>query len=154
MDPKILFWTAAFANMTAIMVIATRGVRQIRRGEVARHRKSMLTCGGLVGLFLSSYVLKVILLGREDLSVWSSLHRGNLYFHETCVVSMLLLGGFAAQRAWRMRDTRNVTRSPDDPMAPVGIVRLHRAAGRVAVGAAFMGLLTAGIVLAGMYQRL
>ena len=153
-DPKVLYWTAALANMLAIPVFAARGIGQIRRGEVARHRRSMLTCALLVAAFLVSYGFKLALLGPEDLSVWSGFSRWTLRFHELFVLAMLLGGGLALQRARRMKGTRNVTRVPSDAAAPASTARVHRRAGWTGVVAAVLGVLSAAVVLAGMYERI
>ena len=129
MDAKVLYWTGAFVNFAVITVLVLRGIGQIRRGEVARHRRSMLTGAALVGAFLVSYGFKLALLGRENLAVWSDFHVNNLRIHETCVLMMLLAGAVAATLARRMRDTRNVTRDPTDAFAPDATVRWHRRAG-------------------------
>ncbi len=154
MDPKVLYWTGAFINFSLITALAIRGVGQIRRGEVARHRRSMLTCAALVGAFLVSYGVKLVFLGRENLAVWSAFHSGNLRFHETCVLLMIVSGIVALTRARKMRGTRNVTRDPASPSAPESTVRWHHRAGRTGVVSAVLGLLTAGMVLFGMYSRL
>ncbi len=153
MDPKVLYWTGALVNLAVILTLAARGVLQVRRGEVVRHRRSMLTAGSLILAFLFSYVLKLFFLGRENLAVWSEFDRGLLRFHELCVVTMLIAGGIALHRAWRMRDTRNVTHSPEDESAPAAVVKLHRRAGWSGVVGAGLGFLTAAVVLLGMYQR-
>jgi hypothetical protein len=67
---------------------------------------------------------------------------------------MLVAGIFAVSRAWKMRTTRLVTRSPDDPVAPKSLVRLHRRSGLTAVVSALLGFVTASFVLYGMYARL
>ncbi|MEE2673646.1 MAG: DUF420 domain-containing protein [Myxococcota bacterium] len=154
MDLKVLYWTGAFINFGLISALAYRGVRQIRRGEVARHRRSMSTCAVLVGAFLVSYGFKLRFLGREDLGVWSDFHVGNLRIHETCVLAMLAAGIVAITRARKMRDTRSVTRDPASPPAPASTVRWHQRAGWTSVVSAGLGLLTAATVLFGMYSRL
>ncbi len=153
MDPKLLYWTGAFANMGAVLVLAVLGVRRLRAGEVARHRRSMLTAGALVVAFLVSYVIKVAFLGREDLSVWSAPDRWILWTHELCVATLLLSGGFAAWRGRTLRRSRRVTRNPEDPVAPAAVTRQHRAAGKVALVAVGLGFMTASFVLLGMYRR-
>jgi len=153
MDPKVLYWTGALVNLGVIAVLVTRGVGQVRRGEVARHRRSMVTSAWLVVAFLVSYVFKVMLLGREDLAVWSNVYVQTLRFHETCVLVMLVGGVIALTRARRMRGTRNVTRDPSDAPAPDSTVRWHHRAGWAAVVGAIAGLLSAGVVLVGMYAR-
>jgi uncharacterized membrane protein YozB (DUF420 family) len=154
LDLKVLYWTGAFINFSLITALAIRGVGQIRRGEVARHRRSMLTCAALVGAFLASYGLKLVFLGRENLAVWSAFYMGSLRFHETCVLLMIVSGIVAVTRARKMRGTRSVTRDPASPPAPESTVRWHHRAGWTGVGSAVLGLLTAGMVLFGMYSRL
>lgn len=153
MDPKLLFWTGAFANMGFVLGFAWAGVRQRRRGDIDRHRRSMGVAAALVGAFLLAYALKLALLGREALETWSLAAVWTLRIHELCVAGMLLAGGAAALRALALRSTRNATRSPDDPVAPPGMATWHRRAGWVAVLSAALGFATAGLVLAGMYQR-
>ena len=114
----------------------------------------MLTSAWLVVAFLVSYVFKVMLLGREDLAVWSNVYVQTLRFHETCVLVMLVAGAIAITRARRMRGTRNVSRDPAVAPAPESIVKWHRRAGWTAVVGAVAGLLSAGVVLVGMYARL
>ena len=154
MDAKIVYWTGAFINFGLITVLAIRGVRQIRRGDLARHRRSMLTCAALVGAFLVSYGIKLGVLGRENLAVWSGLDRGILRLHEACVLVMLVAGAVAITRVRRLWNPRNV--SPDlaqsTPLAPT--LRSHRRAGWTGVGAATLGVVTAALVLFGMYARL
>ena len=76
-----------------------------------------------------------------------------LRLHEACVFTMLVAGVVAGRRGLRLGRTRNVTRDPADPAAPVALARGHRVAGWIAVLGATLGLLTAILVLAGMYRR-
>jgi uncharacterized membrane protein YozB (DUF420 family) len=154
MDPKVIYWSGAFANMALITVLALRGVGQVRRGEVRSHRRSMLSCIALVVAFLVSYVLKVAYLGREELDQWSAFYVNTLRFHETCVLAMTIAGGIALHRARAMRGTRNRTRNAADPHAPVATTRLHRRAGRVGIASLVFALASAGVVLFGMYARM
>ncbi|MEE3329701.1 MAG: DUF420 domain-containing protein [Myxococcota bacterium] len=153
MDAKLGFWCLALLNMSVLVTFIARGVMQIRRGEVAAHKRSMITATSLVGLFLVSYLLKASLLGKEDLSVWSEFHVWNLRIHESFVLMMLLAGGFAIWRASKMAGMRNVTKNREDPLAPETLVRLHTRAGWTAVVSAALGLATAAVVLAGMLGR-
>lgn len=151
MDPKLLYWTGAFANLGLIAACALLGVRHIRRGEVAGHRRMMLAATSLVGLFLVSYLLKVGLLGREDRSAWSALDLGVLYVHELCIAAMLIGGALAGHRAWRFRAGLG-------PRPPTAQERsrdhlLHRRSGWVALVGCLLGLVTAFGILAGMYAR-
>jgi len=154
MDAKLLFWAGALLNMAVMFGLMCNGVRQIRRGNVTAHKRSMVGATSLVGLFLVAYLFKATLLGREDFSLWSTASIWNLRFHETCVLLMLMAGGFALVRSRRLRETRNVTKQREDPMAPEEHVRSHTRAGWAAVGSAALGLLTAVFVLVGMFGRL
>jgi uncharacterized membrane protein YozB (DUF420 family) len=154
MDPKVLYWTGALANMLLITALAVRGAGQVKRGEIPAHRRSMLACVALVVAFLVSYALKVVFLGREHLDVWSSLYVNTLRFHETCVLVMVIGGGVALHRARAMRGTRNRTREAADPAAPSAVVSLHHRSGRVAIVALVLAVLSAAVVLFGMYSRL
>ena len=153
MDPKLLFWTGALANMSVVVSLAALGVRARRRGDIARHRRLMLTGGALVSLFLLSYVVKLLCLGREDMDTWSSGAVWMLRVHETCVLVMLVAGCLAARRGLAMARTRNVTHDPSDPPAAPERARGHRLAGWAAASAAAAGFLTACLVLFGMYER-
>lgn len=153
MDPKLLFWTGAFANMGVIVGFAAWGVAARRRGAMALHRRNMLIGVGLVLLFVLSYLIKLLLLGREDRSAWSSGDVWTLWIHELCVLAMLIAGGVAAWRGRKLATTRNNTLSPQDPPAPAGLARGHRLAGWAAVIAVLLAFLTASLVLAGMYRR-
>ncbi|MDH3686166.1 MAG: DUF420 domain-containing protein [Myxococcales bacterium] len=153
MDAKLLFWTVALLNMGVVVGLGAHGIRLVRRGEVQRHRRAMLAASVLVVGFVVAYVLKVAFLGGEDLDTWSSAARGVLYFHETCVAAMLVGGAVAGWRAWKLRGTRLLTRNAADPPAPAGAFRLHRLAGRAAMIAAVLGVLSATVMLGGMYSR-
>lgn len=153
MDPNLVFWTAALANMGLVLGLAVNGVRQRRRGDVPRHRRSMLGAGALVGLFLVGYALKLAFLGREAVETWTPAAIWTLRLHELCVASMLLGGGVAGVRATGLRRTRNATRNPADAPATRSVVVWHRRAGWTAVVAAGLGFGSAVMVLLGMYQR-
>ena len=152
MDPKLLYWTAAFVNMAGVMAAAATGVRAIRRGNVSLHRRCMLTASALVVGFELSYALKLVVLGREDLLRWSPAAVTVLRVHELCVFTMLVGGALAGARAWRLRRDP-VARGEIARGAPAARWRGHRRAGWTAVTAAVLGVITAAIVLAGMYQR-
>jgi len=141
LDPKLAYWTAALANMLAIVALATVAVGRARRREIAGHRRLMLTAAALVGLFLISYVAKVWLLGREQLELWDARYVFTLRFHETCVLAMVVAGS----RAIWLGARRGFT----DPMR----ARSHRRAGWTAVVSAGLGVASAGYVLFGMYER-
>ena len=153
MEPKLVYWTAALANMGVIVVLALRGVAHRRRGAIDRHRRSMLAAGWLVLAFLASYAVKLAVLGREAMQLWSPTAVWVLRIHELCVLTMLVAGGAALWRGRSLSRTRNASLDPRDPPAPAALADGHRRLGTVAVAAALLGFLTAVLVLAGMYAR-
>ncbi len=153
MDPKLLYWSLALANMLAVVGFAAAGVRAVRRGELARHRRCMTTAAWLVAAFLLSYLVKRFWAGSEDLAVWSSAARGNLYVHESFVATMLVAGATALVLGRRIARTRRFTGRAEDPAPTAAQLRTHRRFGWVAVTASALGLLTAYGILAGMFER-
>ena len=153
MDPKLVYWTLALANLGAIAGCLLAGVLRIRGRDVRGHRRRMLAASALVGLFLSSYVLKLIFLGREDRSLWTALDRALLYSHELCVAAALAAGAVAGYCAWRFSARLGGGAPLPNPPRALRIRRVHRRAGRAAVVACLLALVTAALVLAGMYAR-
>ncbi len=155
LDPKVLYWTGAWINMLAIVVLALWGVRKVRRREIAAHRRRMLGAAALVVVFLISYALKLLFLGREQLDTWAPTYRGILRFHEACIAVMIVAGGSTLYLAYRLRlaIAPDGSQSSDDPSAIPNRLALHRRAGRTAVAAAALGLFSAAVVLLGMYRR-
>jgi hypothetical protein len=97
----------------------------------------------LVVAFVVSYVFKVVLLGKEELHLWSPASVRVLRVHETVVLVMVAAGGAARFLARRLM--RPATASAARPR--------HRWAGRTAVVAGLGALATATMVLVGMYLR-
>ena len=153
MDPKLLYWSLALVNMVAVVGFAATGVRAVRRGELTRHRRCMTTAAWLVGAFLLSFLGKRFWTGPEELALWSSAARLNLYVHESFVTTMLLAGAGALLLGRRIARTRRVTGRAEDPAPSAAQLRRHRRFGWVAIVAATLGLLTAYGVLAGMFER-
>lgn len=148
MDPKVAYWTGAWINMALVVAFVLAGVRQARRGDYARHRTRMLAATSLVGLFLLSYVVKLMLLGREQLELWSRMHVSVLRFHELCVAALVLGGGVALTLAlWRGMPLAGSERRERTH-------RRHRRAGWTALVGAVLGVISASWVLFGMYARL
>ena len=150
----MIYWTAAWLNMLVLTGFALSGVRQVRRGQIARHRRSMLTASALVLGFVVSYAIKLAVLGREDLSVWSPTSVGILRFHELCIAVMLIAGTLAIWRGRKLARTQLLVQAPDAPKPDLKQLARHKRAGRTAVAAALLGMLSAALVLAGMYGRL
>jgi uncharacterized membrane protein YozB (DUF420 family) len=152
-DPRLAYWTFALTVMGGVVACAVTGVRAVRHGDVTRHKRFMLSAVGLVGVFIASYLLKLATIGREHVATWGATSVWVLRIHELCVFTMILAGVIAGTRALRLRRMRNATKRPEDPIAPPGLVRWHRGAGRTAVTAAGLGFLFAMLILAGMYRR-
>jgi len=153
MDPKLLFWMAALVNLGVLCGFALYGVLFARRGEIARHRRAMKIASWMIFGFLGAYVLKVMLLGREDQSVWTFLDVWVLRVHELFVVFMLVGGGVAWIQSRKLVGTRIVTHDPEDPPPDPKVLRVHRIAGRTAVVSSVLAFLMAIGVLAGMIAR-
>ena len=153
MDPKILFWAAALLNLGVLCGFGLLGVRYARRGEIARHRQNMKIASLLILVFLAAYVLKVVFLGREDQSVWSSLDVWVLRIHELFVVFMLVGGSIAWRQGRKLEGTRIATRDPADPVPDPKVLQTHRRAGWTAVLGGVLAFFMAIGVLAGMIAR-
>ena len=153
MDPKLVFWTAATLNMALLWGFAAFGVRRVRAGATASHRRAMLVSAGLVVAFVASYGFKLLLLGREDLSLWSPAAVWTLRFHELCVFTMLVSGGLALRRGLALARTRALDPDQTAPEPLPGDLSRHRRTGRIAVIAGGLGLLSACAVLRSMYER-
>jgi uncharacterized membrane protein YozB (DUF420 family) len=153
MDPKLFFWCWALANMALVLGLGVRGWRAIRAQRVDAHRRAMVWAGFWVVAFLVAYVVKSIVLGKEDRSLWSTAELVNLRVHESFVAGMLVAGVTAFVLGRRLATTRRVTQREADPLAPPDAISRHRLAGRIALLGAVLGFLTACGVLAGMLAR-
>jgi uncharacterized membrane protein YozB (DUF420 family) len=153
MDPKLFFWTAALINLGVLCGIALFGVLFARRGEIARHRRAMKIASSLVALFLVSYAVKLLILGRENMAIWTVADVGALRVHEVFVLQMVVAGCVAWIRSRKLLLTKLVTHDPADPVPDSRVVRIHRIAGRTAVTGAVLGFVMAVNVLVGMYLR-
>lgn len=148
MDARLAFWTFALGLMLVMMLSGLNGWRQIRRGDVASHRRSMHVAITLFFTFILSYLLKLRFIGREDFSQWSDMDINILRIHETFVLILFLAGLVARWLARRLDGPTKATSESRREVAP-----RHRWAGRIALVSGIMALLTAGLVLAGMYRR-
>jgi uncharacterized membrane protein YozB (DUF420 family) len=153
MNPKLLFWCWALANMALVLGLGVRGWRAIRANRIDEHRRAMLRAGFWVVAFLVAYLVKRLVLGGEDLSVWPSAARTNLHVHESFVALMLTAGLVAFALGLRLAKTRRVTQNASDPLAPRRAISGHRLAGRIALAGALFGFLTACGILGGMLAR-
>lgn len=153
MEPVLLFWCWALANMGLVVAQCARGWLAIRANQIEAHRRAMSWAGFWVVAFLVAYVAKRALLGAEDLDAWSRGARTNLYVHETFVAGMLVAGGAAFAFGRRLARTRRVTHAAADPPAAPAAISRHRLAGRIALVCAALGFATACGILGGMLAR-
>lgn len=146
---KVAYWAFAWALLAAATVSGGLGWRAIRKEQLARHVTLMNRAITLVVLFLVSYPIKLLILGREELDTWSDAARLILRSHETAVAAMLIAGGIARWLARRFGD-----RGQEVSAASARDRNRHRRFGRVALVMSLVGLGTAAAVLAGMISRL
>jgi uncharacterized membrane protein YozB (DUF420 family) len=152
-NPRLVYWTVALADLAIVVGCGARGIRAIRRGEVRTHRRMMLTASALVALFLVSYFAKVAWLGKEDRSAWTALDHAILGAHELCIAAMLIAGGFALFRAWCFQaKLQPAWTIPPGADALPGRAQ-HRRAGRIAAWSGALAFVTAIGVWAGMLLR-
>ena len=152
-DVRLLFWTAAQLNLTVIAGLVVLGVYRIRRGQREAHRLCMLAATALVVLFLVSYLLKLVFIGREDLDTWAEWEVRVLQLHELCIVVMVVGGTVALALGRALGRTRLFSQNPADPPPAADTLRRHRLSGRGAAAGTLMAWMLAGLVLAGMYAR-
>ncbi|MFN7962283.1 MAG: DUF420 domain-containing protein [Thermoanaerobaculia bacterium] len=144
MNTTLSFWTASLLLLAVAIAMGFAGWRHIRYGRVEEHRRRMRAAMWLVVAFLVAYLAKVAFLGRENLALWDSRSLWILRLHETVISVMLLAGGVARWLGQKAAD-RDCLGSPAN--------RWHRWFGRLALVAGLCGLVTAALVLAGMYAR-
>jgi uncharacterized membrane protein YozB (DUF420 family) len=139
---RAIYWTIALILMGIAVIHAATGIRQVRRGETEKHRRSMGRALIWVAVFLVSYLGKVLVLGHENLELWSADRRLVINLHRGLVLTMLVTGGIGRLLAGRA-------------LARVSPGRqLHRVLGWIAFPSAIAGLGTAVLVLAQMWMAL
>ncbi len=156
MTPALAYWTWAFLNMLVALAVALSGVRRARRRDFGAHRMRMRAAAMLVVLFVVSYPVKLLLLGREPIDTWESQHVWILRVHELCVAVMLIGGAVALRMGGRIGVAPGSARAEaggDGAEGSEAARRLHRGFGRAAVIAGVLGVATAFYVLGGMYER-
>lgn len=144
MEPKLVFWAAALALLTAVVVCAGVAWHAIRHGRVERHRRFVHAAALLIGVFLLAYLLKVWFLGKEQLASWSPWAVVLLRVHETIVLVMLVAGVWARLVARRF--------APAAMTSPTELRRRHRRLGRAAMIASFLALATAAVLLIEIFR--
>ncbi len=135
MDARTLFWTLALANMAAAFALAVVGIYYARSKQIEKHRRMMRWTAGLVGLFVAAYLVKVLTLGRENISAWEFSSLAILRIHEGFVFLFLVAG----IRAFYL--SRKIVSTPEtDPLR-----KRHRLAGRITMTCFALALLTAAL---------
>jgi uncharacterized membrane protein YozB (DUF420 family) len=138
---SLVYWSLAGLIFCCMAASGLRGWQLARRGQLAEHGRQMRLAIRLVGVFLATYVVKVLVLGREDLDTWPRAAVITLRVHESFVLLMLVAGA----AAWRI--SRRL-----EPGEAGNLAWLHRLCGRTALVAALAALLTASMVLFAMYR--
>lgn len=158
MDPKLAFWTFSLLELGIAAGCAVGGFLGIRQGKYALHRRLMKSAAAFICLFLVSYLLKLTFLGREDFDRWTQDDLMVLRVHES-LMFVVIVCGFVALYLTR-RFVRKIGLPTADFLGSVDYLtgsrrarRWHRRLGRIAVIASLLGLLTAAMVLRGMYRR-
>ena len=72
MDFNTILWYVVLSTLTAAYLIVLSGVRAAKCHDVSHHSRRMLIGCTIVGMWLVTYVLKQILLGRESFRGTSS----------------------------------------------------------------------------------
>ncbi len=121
--------------MAAAFTLAVAGVYYIRAKQIEKHRRMMRYAAGLVGLFVAAYLIKVLTLGREDISTWDFSSLLILRIHEGFVFLFLITGVRALHLSRKIASTLET-----DPLR-----KRHRLAGRLAMTFFALALLTAAL---------
>jgi uncharacterized membrane protein YozB (DUF420 family) len=150
LDPRLAYWSTAWLLLLATVAVATAALRSAQRGDTAQHRQRMRAAAALVALFVLSYPIKLLWLGREPLASWEPRFVWVLRAHELCIAFMLLGGVTALVLAHRLRLAE--PQHAGGPATAAGL-RLHRRAGWLGFVGALCALATAAYVLYGMFQR-
>lgn len=144
MNNSLIFWTYAYFLMLAMLILAFVGIRRIRHGDYQGHLIAMVRACNLVFVFVASYVLKVMILGRENKEAWSLTQYVILYVHESFILMMLICGTRARILANRFKGSL----SAGNPTETEKGHRLEHARwGKLTIGAALAAFFTASFVV-------
>ncbi len=150
MTPNLAFWLFAFILTSIVLALGLWGAAFARKGELAKHRTRMVWACNLILLFVLAYALKMLFLGREDKSEWSSFYHAILYIHEFFVACMLAGGLYARVVAFKFAGSLFSENVPEVDRARRGA---HARVGRLTLICTACALFTAGILLFGMFSR-
>ena len=97
MEINDLFWGVVLVGMTVAYGMTFIGVQAAKRHDVTSHRKWMTISCVLVGIWLSAYVSKQVILGRDHFGGSSeqywSLYVPLLFVHTGLAVATIGVGG-------------------------------------------------------------
>lgn len=150
MTANIAYWFFAYCLTFVTVIIGLNGVHHIRAGAILLHRRRMVTACNLMLFFVATYGVKVLVLGREDKSDWTTFYLVVLYIHEAFIFLMLIFGSYARYLAFRFKGTLLRAEPPREDRA---LRRRHRGVGKLALTWAICALGTATVVLYGMVAR-
>lgn len=150
MNVNLAFWVFAYALTLVAILLAFSGVRAAKKGDLETHARLMRFACNLILFFVVSYVVKMFALGREDKSQWTDFYLVVLYIHETLIGGMLVSGTISRVLAYKFRHSlTGATVSPLDLKRR----KTHTKAGKMCILFAILALVTAGVVLYGMFVR-
>ncbi|MDJ0838159.1 MAG: DUF420 domain-containing protein [Acidobacteriota bacterium] len=149
MNANLAYWLFAYVLMSVTLVIAFRAIRQVKAGKLAAHMKSMVLACNLLLFFVGTYVVKVLVLGREVKEGWSTLDFVILYTHEAFILIMLVSGTLARLFARKFKDRLEHPTRED-----LANRRKHMLSGKIAVTSATAALGTATLVLWILFKHL
>lgn len=147
--PNLLFWGYAYALTLVALAIALQAVGLARKGHLAAHGKRMDIAILLILIFVASYVLKVIFLGREEKQNWETFHFVVLYIHESFIALMLIGGTVARVLASKFKQSVYGNQTP----TALDLKRrgTHRFFGKLCLVSTGMALVTASFILYTLY---
>lgn len=146
MNANLGFWLGAWLLFGSAVATVGRGVWLARHQRHDEHRRAMTAAVWLIGAFLVAYVAKVLVLGREDRSAWTSADVMVLRIHESLIAIMLLSGTWTRLAAARLAtSSTGIVGTPADR-------RRHRRLGRLTAIAAIAAFGTGSWVLLRMWK--
>jgi uncharacterized membrane protein YozB (DUF420 family) len=137
--------------MCVTLGLGMRGVSYIKKGDIGNHQRMMVWACNVILFFVVSYVVKVVVLGREPKAGWQMIELVILYTHEFFILVMLVGGARARYFAARFKDT----------LATAGVGEgdrdlrtRHARAGKMALVGSACALLSAIFVLIILYRHM
>ena len=146
---NLFFWNSAFLLFSLQLLIGFRGAYYACIGNWQKHHRFMNQASFLVIVFLIGYSFKVLLLGKENKSLWNPADFLVFYAHEAFVFIMISAGVGAQIFARRFLGSRPYIKSHTSKL----LRRTHTNLGRIALVSASFAWITAGLILFGMFKR-